>query len=132
MVQLATEDRSLALVVDEFGGTSGILGIEDVIEEIVGEIQNEYDAATLIEQKVGQNTYLLSARHEIDYLREKYGWAIPSGNYDTLGGLIISVTERIPELNEAVDILPFTFTIISLADTRIDTVKLTLNLAQEE
>ena len=132
MVQLATEDRSLALVVDEFGGTSGILGIEDVIEEIVGEIQNEYDAATLIEQKVGQNTYLLSARHEIDYLREKYGWAIPSGNYDTLGGLIISVTERIPELNEAVDIPPFTFTIISLADTRIDTVKLTLNLAQEE
>lgn len=126
MVRLATEGKRLALVVDEFGGTSGIVSIEDIIEEIVGEIQSEHDTTTLIEQKLGPNVYLLSARHEIDYLQEKYGWELPEGDYDTLGGLIISVTERIPELNETVEIPPFTFTIVSLEDTRIDTVKLTI------
>ncbi|MEM9417155.1 MAG: hemolysin family protein [Bacteroidota bacterium] len=126
MVRLATEGRSLALVVDEFGGTSGIVSIEDIIEKIIGEIHNEYDPIALTEQRLSQHTYLLSARHEIDYLQEKYGWELPQGDYDTLGGLIISITERIPELNETVESPPFTFTIVALEDTRIDTVKLTL------
>lgn len=129
MVRLATEGKRLALVVDEFGGTSGIVSLEDIIEEIVGEIQNEHDATALVEQKLAKNVYLLSARHEIDYLQEKYGWELPEGDYDTLGGLIISVTERIPDLNETVEILPFTFTIVSLEDTRIDTVRLTIEKA---
>ncbi len=132
MVQLATAGRSLAMVVDEFGGASGIVSMEDIIEEIVGEIQNEHDTTALIEQKLGRDVYLLSARHEIDYLHKKYGWDIPQGDYDTLGGLIISVTERIPELNEIVEIPPFTFTIVSLEDTRIDTVKLTINQSMQE
>ena len=126
MVRLATEGKSLALVVDEFGGTSGIVSIEDVIEEIVGEIHNEHDASGLIEQKLDTDGYLLSARHEISYLEEKYGWELPQGDYDTLGGLIISVTERIPDLDETVEIPSFTFTIVSLEDTRIDTVRLTI------
>ena len=132
MVQLATEGKSLALVVDEFGGTSGMVSMEDIIEEIVGEIQNEHDTTALVEQKLAQNVYLLSARHEIDYLHEKYGWDIPQGDYDTLGGLIISVTARIPDLNETVELPPFTFTIVSLEDTRIDTVKMTINQSMEE
>ena len=132
MVQLTTEGSSLALVIDEFGGTSGIVSMEDIIEEIVGEIKNEYDATALIEQKLAPNVYLLSARHEIDYLNEKYGWEIPEGDYDTLGGLIISVTERIPELNETVEIPPFTFMIVSLEDTRIDTVRITINQSMQE
>lgn len=132
MVQLATEGKSLALVVDEFGGTSGMVSMEDIIEEIVGEIHNEHDTTALVEQKLAQNVYLLSARHEIDYLHEKYGWDIPQGDYDTLGGLIISVTERIPDLNETVALPPFTFTIVSLEDTRIDTVKMTIHQAMEE
>ena len=126
MVQLTTEGKSLALVVDEFGGTSGIVSMEDIIEEIVGEIQNEHDIAALIEQKLDRNVYLLSARHEIDYLNEKYGWDIPTGDYDTLGGLIIDITERIPDLHETVELPSFTFTIVALEDARIGAVKMTL------
>ena len=126
MVRLATEGKSLALVVDEFGGTSGIVSIEDILKKIIGEIHNSYDPTTLIEQNLGPNVYLLSARHEISYLQEKYGWELPQGDYDTLGGMITSTTERIPELNETVEIPPFTFTIVALEDTRIDTVKLAI------
>jgi CBS domain containing-hemolysin-like protein len=132
MVQLTTESKSLALVVDEFGGTSGIISMEDIIEEIVGEIQNEHDTTELIEQKLGHDVYLLSARHEIDYLNEKYGWDIPQGDYDTLGGLIIAAIERIPDLNETVELSHFTFTIVALEDTRISAVKMTINKNLDE
>jgi CBS domain containing-hemolysin-like protein len=127
MVQLTTEGKSLALVVDEFGGTSGIVSMEDLIEEIVGEIQNEYDITELVEQKLAHDVYLLSARHEIDYLNEKYGWDIPQGDYDTLGGLIIAAIERIPDLNETVELSHFIFTIVALEDTRISAVKMAIN-----
>jgi putative hemolysin len=132
MVLLTTEGKSLALVVDEFGGTSGIVSMEDIIEEIVGEIQNEHDITELVEQKLDDNVYLLSARHEIDYLNEKYGWDIPQGDYDTLGGLIIYATERIPDLNETVALPPFTFAIVALEDTRIGTVKMTISKSLDE
>jgi putative hemolysin len=127
MVQLTTEGKSLALVVDEFGGTSGIVSMEDIIEEIVGEIQNEHVVTALVEQKLDRDVYLLSARHEIDYLNEKYGWNIPKGDYDTLSGLIIHVTARIPDLNETVELSPFTFTIVALEDTRIGAVKVAIS-----
>lgn len=127
MVRLTTEGKSLALVVDEFGGTSGIVSMEDLIEEIVGEIQNEHDVAELVEQKLEHAVYLLSARHEIDYLNEKYGWNIPQGDYDTLGGLIISAIARIPDLNETVELSHFVFTIIALEDTRISVIKMAIN-----
>lgn len=126
MVQLTSESKRLALVVDEFGGTSGIVSMEDIVEEIVGEIQDEHMVTALVEQKLDRNIYLLSARHEIDYLNEKYGWDIPNGDYDTLGGLIIDITESIPELHETIEFPPFTFTIVALEDTRIGTVKVTI------
>ncbi len=131
MVRLKTEGKSLALVVDEFGGTSGIVSMEDIIEEIVGEIQDEHDVTELLEQKLDECTYLLSARHEINYLNETYNWDIPQGDYDTLGGFIISVTERIPELNETVHIQPFSFTILSIEDTHINTVKVQVSKSVE-
>ena len=126
LVQLITERKSLALVVDEFGGTSGIVTIEDIIEEIFGEIEDEHDEQDLVDQKIDERSYLLSARHEIDYLNEKYNWNLPLGDYDTLGGLILSVTEDIPSLNQDVIIETFKFHIVSIEENRINLVKLSL------
>src|SRR5690606_19091976 len=100
--------------------------IEDIIEEIFGEIQDEHDDEDWIEQQIDNNTYLVSARHEIDYLNEKYEWNIPEGDYDTLGGFILSVTEDLPNLHDVIDIPPFTFTIVAMQDARIDIVKINI------
>jgi len=126
MVQFIKEHKSLAVVVDEFGGTSGLVSMEDVIEEIFGEIEDEHDEDDLVEQKLNDSVFLLSARHEIDYLNEKYGWNLPLGDYETLGGLILSYTEDFPDEGDSVSMPPFTFSIQSTDDNRIDTVKLTV------
>ena len=97
--------------------------MEDIIEEIFGEIDDEYDNDDLVEQKISETEYLLSARHEIDYLNEKYSWNLPSGDFETLSGFILSITENIPKKGESTSCGPFHFTIVSKQEHRIDTVK---------
>jgi CBS domain containing-hemolysin-like protein len=126
MVQLIRERRSLAVVVDEFGGTAGLVSMEDVIEEIFGDIEDEHDADTLAEQKIDESNYLLSARLEVDYLNEKYNWALPTGDYETLGGLILSYTEDFPQKGETITVPPFTFSIQTMRGNGIDTVRVTV------
>ncbi len=127
-LRFLSERKSLALVVDEFGGTAGIVSVEDMVEQIFGEIQDEYDTnEDWIEQQLDERTWLLSARHEIDSLNETYGWNIPEGSYDTLGGLILATHEDVPQVGEVIEFSPFTFTIVSMDGTRIDTVKVHLN-----
>jgi putative hemolysin len=125
------ERKSLALVVDEFGGTSGLVSVEDLVEQIFGEIQDEYDTnEDWDERQLDDNTWLLSARHEIENLNERFGWNIPEGDYDTLGGLILSINGEIPEENDVIEMPPFTFTILSMSEARIDLVR--VHITQKE
>lgn len=127
MVRFSKERKSLALVVDEFGSTAGLVSLEDVMEQIFGEIRDEYDHnEDLTEKKLDEKVYLLSARLDVDYLNDKYGWNLPEGDYDTLGGMIISINEDIPELNETIISSPFHFQIVETEETRISLVKLTI------
>ncbi len=120
---LIRERRSLAIVLDEFGGTSGLITIEDVMEEIFGEIEDEHDSQHLVEEQLTENKYLFSARLEIDYLNEKYRLDLPESEfYETLGGLITHYCESIPEKDEVIVVNPFIFTIKSSHHTRIDEV----------
>ncbi len=127
LIQFIQERKSLALVVDEFGGTSGIVSMEDIIEEIFGEIDDEFDNEALTEQLIGDQEYLLSARLEIDYLNDKYGWNLPYGDFETLSGFILSLTENLPNKGETITYGTFMFTIMSKQDHRIETVRLKIN-----
>lgn len=131
LIQFITERKSIALVVDEYGGTSGIVSMEDVIEEIFGEIRDEHDDEYLTEQKIDDYNYIFSARHEIDYLNEKYHLNIPEAEYDTLGGFIFEYHEDIPQVNDVIEIPGFIITIITMEENRIDNVKLTLVHTEE-
>ena len=123
MVQLIKERKSVAVVVDEFGGTSGIVSMEDLIEEIFGEIEDEHDNDDLVEQKIDDKTFLFSARLEVDYLNENFGLNLPLGEYETLAGMILAYTEDFPKQGETITIPPFTFVIQKTDKKRIDTVK---------
>jgi putative hemolysin len=124
LVKLINERKSLAVVVDEFGGTSGMVSMEDVIEEIFGEIEDEHDQDDRTENQLDDHTYMLSARLGINYLNETYNWQLPEGDYETLSGLILSLTEDIPEEGTAVSAGIYTFIIQATAENRIETVKL--------
>lgn len=119
--------KSVAIVVDEFGGTSGIVTMEDVIEEIFGEIEDEYDVEKTVEKQISNTEFILSARLEIDYLNDKYKLNIPvSDEYETLAGFIIQHHENIPEINEVITITPFKFQILNASENKLDEVKLEL------
>jgi putative hemolysin len=112
--------------VDEFGGTAGIVTFEDIIETIFGEIDDEHDVENLREQKINDSEFIFSARLEVKYLNDIYSLGIPEGDYDTLGGFIISHHEDIPRVNEIIEIDGYEFHILSMHKTRIDAVKMNI------
>ncbi|MBI2280753.1 MAG: HlyC/CorC family transporter [Bacteroidetes bacterium] len=123
--QFINQRRSMAVVVDEFGGTSGVVTTEDVIEEIFGEIEDEHDVEELIEQQLDEHTFLFSAKTEIDYINDKYKLAIPeSEEYETLGGFIFYFHESIPEKDDKITIENFILTINEVSNNKIELVTL--------
>jgi putative hemolysin len=126
LMNLLMKDRkSIAWVVDEFGGTAGIVTLEDVLEEIFGEIKDEHDAIEeLVEKQLSEEDFIFSGRIEIDYINEKYGLNIPHGEYETLAGYIVAHHENIPEQDEKLNIDNFEIDILMVSNTTIETVKI--------
>lgn len=125
---LSKKRKSIAVVVDEYGGTSGIITVEDIIEELFGEIEDEHDSVALIEIELGKDHYQFSARLEVDYLNETYKFALPENDaYETLGGMIVNFTEEIPRQDETVEIEGYTLKIVSVSKTKIELVEVKKN-----
>ncbi|MCG2419259.1 hemolysin family protein [Aequorivita sp. F47161] len=121
---LSKKRKSIAVVIDEYGGTSGIITVEDIIEELFGDIEDEHDSVALIEEELGVGHYKFSARLEVDYLNENYDLSLEeSENYETLGGLIVNYTEEIPDKGETVEIDDYIFTILEVSSTKIELVE---------
>ena len=129
MKLLMQEKKSLAVVVDEFGGTSGIVTLEDLVEEIFGEIEDEHDMKSHVAKKVSDNEYLLSGRMEIDTLNEMFGLDLPeSDDYVTIAGFILHFYQKFPKLNETVQIDKYSFKIIKVTATKIELVRMKVGI----
>jgi len=122
LFKFISEQINIAIVIDEYGGTSGIITLEDIIEEIFGEIIDEFDDKIYLQDKVDENSFNLSARLEIDYLNTKYNLNIPRGEYDTLGGFILSSNKNIPKKNEILTYNGFKIKILTKSNNRINSV----------
>ena len=124
---LMKKRKSVAVVVDEYGGTSGMITVEDIVEELFGEIEDEHDSQAFLEEKISETEYKFSARLEIDYINEEYNLDIPkSESYETLGGFIIEHTENIPDEGELIEIDTFRFTITKISGAKIVDVFLSI------
>ncbi|RUA11993.1 MAG: hemolysin, partial [Flavobacteriia bacterium] len=122
---LIKKRKSVAVVLDEYGGTSGLITVEDIIEELFGEIEDEHDKTDLLEEKINDREYKFSARLEVDYLNETYDLHLAENpSYETLGGLIVYYTENIPSQNEVVEIDNYQFTILKVSGSKIEEVYL--------
>ncbi|UKN00371.1 hemolysin family protein [Paracrocinitomix mangrovi] len=122
--QFTKQKRSIAVVVDEFGGTSGIITVEDIVEEIFGEIEDEHDHEDDVEQIIDENTYLFSGRMEIDYLQQEYEIPISeSAEYETIAGFIINKLEEIPKPNTLIETDDLVITVMEVSESKIDLVK---------
>jgi len=126
---LIKKSKSVALIVDEFGGTAGIVTVEDIIEEIFGEIEDEHDEENsgLLKERITENKFLLSGRLEIDLLNEEFELEIPEGDYETIAGFITANCEKIPKAEEVIKIKNFEFIIIEATQTKIESVTMIVN-----
>ena len=122
--KFSRERKSIAWVVDEFGGTAGIVTMEDLLEEIFGEIRDEYDTEEFEEKKLSNDEFIFSGRLELDYLNQKYGLELPESESETLSGYIINQHETIPRLKDRIVIGDYEFEILNVSDTRIEMVRL--------
>jgi CBS domain containing-hemolysin-like protein len=122
--KFSRERKSIAWVVDEFGGTAGIITLEDLLEEIFGDIRDEYDTEEFVERQLAEKEYIFAGRLELDYLNEKYAFDLPVQESETLSGLIITQHESIPKQKERIIIDNYEFEILNVSDTRIETVKM--------
>ena len=128
---LTKRRKSIAVVLDEYGGTAGLMTIEDIVEELFGEIEDEHDTTDLIEETLEDKLYKFSARVEVDYINENYKIGFPeSDEYETLGGFIMNETGEIPELGTEIKIDNFLFNILEVSSTKIDLV--TVQILEEE
>ncbi len=122
---LTKKRKSIAVVLDEYGGTSGIMTVEDIVEELFGEIEDEHDSTDLLEEQVDETTYRFSARLEVDYINENYKIELPKDDeYETLAGLIVHNTGEIPELDAEIQIENYLFKILDVSSNKIDLVNL--------
>ncbi len=125
--EFSKTQKSIALVVDEYGGTAGIITVEDIMEEIFGEIEDEHDELVEEDEQVSENgVYTLSAKLEVDYLNEKYDMNLPEGDYETLGGFVLANLEEIPSTNEVFIIDNYEVKVLEASEQRIDKVELTV------
>jgi CBS domain containing-hemolysin-like protein len=124
MNKFTKERKSIAWVVDEFGGTAGVVTMEDLLEEIFGEIQDEYDTEEFVEKQLAEDEFIFSGRLELDYLNEKYNLDFPTSDSETLSGYIISEHETIPKQKETIIINNFKFDILTVSERRIEMVKM--------
>ena len=121
------QNKSLAVVVDEFGGTSGLVTMEDIIEEIFGEIQDEHDKHQLTEKQINEKEFLFAGRIEIDHINEKYGLRIPQGDdYETLAGFIIINSGKIPAQGEKIVFKNYAFNILKASENKVTLIKLSI------
>jgi putative hemolysin len=122
---LIKKRKSIAVVLDEYGGTAGMMTIEDIVEELFGEIEDEYDQVNLVEHQQQDGTFVFSARLEVDYLNETHDLHLKeSEQYETLGGYVVFHTEDIPESGEIVTIDGYDFEIAEVSNTKIELIKL--------
>jgi CBS domain containing-hemolysin-like protein len=129
---LTKKRKSMAVVLDEYGGTSGMITVEDIVEELFGEIEDEHDSQLLLEKKINDREFEFSARIEVDYINETYNIDLPEDEaYETIGGMIVYYSEKIPLPDEVIEVESHLFTITKASSTKIDEVFLKVASKEE-
>jgi CBS domain containing-hemolysin-like protein len=122
---LTKKRKSIAVVLDEYGGTSGVMTVEDIVEVLFGDIEDEHDTTDLYEEQINHNSFKFSGRLEVDYINEQYKLELPEGDeYETLGGLIINETGEIPEKNTEIKVGNYLFVVLEVSSNKIDMLSL--------